>query len=61
MVETWRPVPSLPGVMVSSLDRVNVGGIVRPPDRHGRVRVEVGGEAVRVTPSELRRMAHQPS
>ena len=32
-----------------------------PPDRHGRVRVEVGGEAVRVTPSELRRMAHQPS
>ena len=36
MVETWRPVPSLPGVMVSSLDRVNVGGIV-PPPRTGTV------------------------
>ena len=56
MPETWRPVPGLPGVMVSTLDRVNQNGIVRHPDRQGRVRVEVGGEVVRVTPSELRRI-----
>lgn len=45
--------------MVSTMDRVNVGGIVRQPDRQGRVCVEVGGEAVRITPSELRRMASE--
>lgn len=59
MQETWKPVPGLPGVMVSTMDRVNVDGIVRRPDRGGRVQVEVAGRLVAMTPSELQRMARE--